>query len=123
MLAEAQLKFWKDFRQDVIMLENGVIAEAEACGSVAAYSDEQPARIVEHVLAGGLEKIDELEVPDPNTAFPMCEVIKATRILAHEIGKEVYIMGRSSLTIQFIHDLGGGLLTREIRCQRFPEMA
>jgi uroporphyrinogen decarboxylase len=95
MLAEAQLKFWKDFRQDVIMLENGVIAEAAACGSVAAFSDEQPARIVEHVLAGGLEGIDRLEVPDPNTVFPMCEVVKATRILAREVGKEVYIMGRA----------------------------
>ena len=95
MLAEAQLKFWKDFQQDVIMVENGVIAEAEACGSVAAYSDEQPARIVKHILAGSLEKIDELEVPDPNTAFPMCEVVKATRILAHELGDKVFIMGRA----------------------------
>ena len=95
MLAEAQMKFWKDFKQDVIMLENGVIAEAEACGSVAAYSDEQPARIVEHVLAGNLEKINSLEVPDPNTAFPMREVVKATRILSQELGKQVFIMARA----------------------------
>ncbi len=95
MLAEAQLRFWQDFGQDVIMLENGVIAEAEACGCKAVYSDEQPPRIVEHVLAQDLGKIDQLEVPDPYTTFPMCEVLKATHILSQEIGDRVYIMGRA----------------------------
>jgi len=95
MLAEAQLKFWKDFEQDVIMLENGVIAEAEACGSKAVYTDDQPPRIVEHLLAQDLSLIDRLEVPDPYTTFPLCEVLKATRILVREIGDRVYIMGRA----------------------------
>ena len=34
-------------------------------------------------------------VPDPYTAFPMCEIIKATRILAREIGDQVWICGRA----------------------------
>ena len=95
MLAEAQLRFWRDFGQDVIMLENGVIAEAEACGCQAVYPADQPARIVEHVLANGLEGVEALVVPDPYTTFPMCEVLKATRILAKEVGTQVYLMGRA----------------------------
>ena len=95
MLADAQIKFWKDFRHDVIMLENGVIAEAEACGCKAIYSNDQPPRIVEHILAQDLEKIDELKIPDPYTAFPMNEMLKATNILANEIGTQVYIMARA----------------------------
>ena len=95
MLADAQLSFWKDFCQDVIMLENGVIAEAEACGCKAVYTDEQPPRIVEHILAEDLEKVEQLKVPDPYKTFPMCEVLKATHILAQEIGDRVYIMGRA----------------------------
>ncbi len=94
MMAEAQLKFWKDFGHDVLLVENGVCAEAEACGCEVYYSDEAP-RVVGPVLAGGLEKIDELEIPDPNTAHPMCEVIKAVQILVKEIGDRVYIMGRA----------------------------
>ena len=32
MLAEAQLQFWRDFQQDMLLVENGVVAEAQACG-------------------------------------------------------------------------------------------
>ena len=42
-----------------------------------------------------LEDVDKLEVPDPYTAFPMCEIIKATRILSREIGDQVWICGRA----------------------------
>lgn len=94
MMAEAQLRFWKEFGHDVLLIENGVCAEAEACGCVVQYSDEPP-RVVEHVLAGGLEKVEELKVPDPYTAHPMCEVLKATRIVAREIGDRAFVMGRA----------------------------
>ncbi len=95
MLAESQLKYWRDFQHDVLLVENGVVAEAQACGCTAEYSDEQPADIVTHVLAGGLEGVADLEVPDPFTTHPMCEVLKAVRILAREIGDRVFIMGRA----------------------------
>jgi uroporphyrinogen decarboxylase len=86
MMAEAQLKFWRDFGHDMLLVENGVVAEAEACGCDVAYSVAQPPRVVGHILAEGLNRIDNLEVPDPYTAHPMCEVLRAVRILANEIG-------------------------------------
>ena len=47
------------------------------------------------MLAGGLERVRDLEVPDPTTTQPMCEVLKAVRILRHEIGDRAFIMGRA----------------------------
>lgn len=95
MLAESQLKYWKDFGHDVLLVENGVVAEAQACGCTAEYSGEQPADIVTHVLAGGLQGVADLEVPDPFTTHPMREVLEAVRILVREVGDRVFIMGRA----------------------------
>jgi uroporphyrinogen decarboxylase len=95
ILAESQLHYWKVVGHDVLLVENGVIAEAQACGCTIAYSADQPARVVEHILAGELEKVDELGIPDPEKAHPMCEVLKAVRILSRQVGKLVFIMGRA----------------------------
>ena len=95
MMAEAQLKFWREFGHDMLLVENGVVAEAQACGCAVEYFDGTPARVAGHILAGGLDKVEELEVPDPFTTFPMNEVLKAIQILAREVGDRVYIMGRS----------------------------
>jgi MtaA/CmuA family methyltransferase len=42
-----------------------------------------------------LDEIDKLVVPDPYTAHPLVENLKATRIVANEIGKEAFIIGRA----------------------------
>jgi MtaA/CmuA family methyltransferase len=95
MLAEAQLMFWKDFGHDMLLVENGVIAEAGACGCGIDFYDDGPPRVARHVLAEGLEKISELKVPDPFTTPPMSEVIKAVSILSREVGDRVFIQGRA----------------------------
>jgi MtaA/CmuA family methyltransferase len=107
MMAAAQLKFWRDFQQDMLLVENGVVAEAQACGCQVEYLDDGPARVSGHILAGGLEKIDSLEVPDPFSTPPMCEVLKAVRILVQEVGNRVFIMGRA--------DQGPGALALALR--------
>jgi uroporphyrinogen decarboxylase len=95
MLAEAQLRFWRDFRHEVLLVENGVVAEAEACGCGVEYVDDGPARVAEHILSGGLEKVDELAVPDPWTAPGTSVVLRAVQILRRELGDQVFIMGRA----------------------------
>lgn len=95
LLAESHLKYWRDFGHDVLLVENGVVAEAQACGCEVEYRPDQPADVIGHVLAEGLERIDDLEVPDPWTTHPMREVLKAVRILAREVGDRVFIMGRA----------------------------
>jgi uroporphyrinogen decarboxylase len=95
MIAESQLRYWRDFGHDMLLVENGVIAEAQACGCEAEYPADQPPDLLTHVLADGLERVADLEVPDPFTTHPMCEVIKAVRILSREVGDRVFIMGRA----------------------------
>lgn len=95
LMAESQLTYWRDFGHDVLLVENGVIAEAQACGCEAAYPVDQPPDLRSHILAEGLDRVLDLEVPDPFTTPPMCEVIKAVRILRREIGDRVFIMGRA----------------------------
>jgi MtaA/CmuA family methyltransferase len=95
LMAESQLAAWREFGHDMLLVENGVVAEAQACGCEVQYTDEQPADVVSHPLAAGLERIAELEVPDPFTTAPLSEVIKAVRILVREVGDRVFVMGRA----------------------------
>jgi len=95
MMAEAQLTFWRDFRHDMLLIENGVVAEAGACGCRVDFFDDRPPRVGEHVLAQSLEKVDGLVIPDPATTPPLSHVIDAVRILRRELGDTVFIMGRA----------------------------
>ena len=95
LMAEAQLKFWRDFGHDMLLVENGVVASAGACGCGVEFPDDRPPRVVKHVLEGGLEKLDQLEVPDPSTTPPMSHCIEAVRCLRRELGDKVFIMGRA----------------------------
>ena len=94
LLAEAMLRAWREFGHDMILLENGTACNAQACGVQVVYRhDAAPAAHIPVITS--LDEVDRLEVPDPYTAFPMCEIIKATRILSREIGDRVWICGRA----------------------------
>ena len=94
LMAEAQLNAWRTFGHDVIMLENGVCAEAEALGSAIRYTADGPPH-VEEPLIKEPEDIEKLRVPDPERTFPLNELLKATRIVKRETGGKVFINGRS----------------------------
>lgn len=93
-MAEAQLAAWREFDHDVIMHENGVCAEAEALGCKIAYQPDIAPHVAEP-LVRSLDKVDDLRIPDPETTFPLNEILKATRILVKETGGRVFIMGRA----------------------------
>lgn len=94
LLAEAMLKAWREFGHDMILLENGTACNAQACGVQVIYRDDAaPAAHIPVITR--LEDVERLRVPDPYTAFPMCEIIAATKILAREIGDRVWICGRA----------------------------
>jgi len=107
LIALSQLRAWKEFQHDMLLVENGVIAEAGACGCEIEFYDDGPPRVSKHILADRLEGVYDLVIPDPYTTFPMNEVIKAVKILVNEIGDEVFIMGRS--------DQGPGALAMALR--------
>jgi uroporphyrinogen decarboxylase len=109
LLAEAMLKAWREFGHDMILLENGTACNAQACGVQVIYRDD--AAPAAHIpVINRIEDVDTLRIPDPYTTFPMCEMLKATRILAREIGDRVWICGRAD---QGPMDLASQLLGME----------
>ncbi|MCC6579803.1 MAG: uroporphyrinogen decarboxylase family protein [Phycisphaeraceae bacterium] len=95
MLAAGQLASWRELRHDALLIENGVTAMAQALGSEIVYPKSIPPHVRRPLLADGLEGLDHLRVPDPRTAHPLCEVLKAVRICRRETQDKVFIMGRA----------------------------
>jgi uroporphyrinogen decarboxylase len=94
LLAQAMLDAWREFGHDMILLENGTGCNAEACGAEVSYRDDA-SPVAEKPLISSLDEVPGLKVPDPETTFPQCEIIKATRILSGEIGEEAWIVARA----------------------------
>lgn len=93
-MAEGQLQAWREFGHDVLILENGTAALAEACGAEVEYM-EGSAPVCHGPAIKSLDDIDKLVVPDPYKVFPLTENLKATRIVAQEIGDQAFIIGRA----------------------------
>ncbi|NWG16374.1 MAG: uroporphyrinogen decarboxylase family protein [Chloroflexi bacterium] len=94
LLAEAMLQAWRKFGHDMILLENGTACNAQACGLKVTYRDDMAPAAHDPIIKS-LSEVADLEVPDPYTAFPMNEILKATRILSKEIGDRVWICARA----------------------------
>jgi uroporphyrinogen decarboxylase len=94
LMAEAQLNGWRTFGHDLLMLEIGVCAEAEALGCSIRYSPDGPPHVAEPLIKQPAD-LDKLRVPDPERTFPLTEMLKATRIVKRETGGRVFINGRS----------------------------
>ena len=94
LLAEAQLFAWRRFKHDMVMMENGTIAMAQAMGCEVAYSDDHPPYVVQPVIRNWSD-IDKLRIPDPTQDFPLTCLLEAARVLSDEIGKEVFLQLRS----------------------------
>ena len=93
-MAQAQIGAWREFGHDVLLVENGTAALAEACGCAVEYlADTAP--VAHGPAIESLDDIDSLEVPDPYTAHPLKENLKATKIIADEIGDQAFIIGRA----------------------------
>lgn len=93
-MAEGQIAAWREFGHDVLILENGTAALAEACGCEVEYMDST-APVSHGPAIRSLDEIDKLVVPDPYKAHPLAENLKATRIVAQEIGDRAFIIGRA----------------------------
>lgn len=105
-MAEGQLRAWRRFGHDMLILENGTAALAEACGVRVVYqSDTAP--VAKEPAIGSLDEVDGLEVPDPWTNPILKELLKATRIVARETAGRAFVMGRA--------DQGPFSLAAEIR--------
>ncbi len=93
-MAEGQIKAWREFGHDVLLLENGTAALAQACGVGVEFLTESAPVAFEPAIQS-LDDLDKLHMPDPYTDYPLPELLKATRIVAREIGEQAFIMGRA----------------------------
>lgn len=105
-MAEGQIKAWRRFGHDVLLVENGTAALAEACGVQVQYqSDSAPVAKVPAIQ--NLDEVDNLTLPDPYKDPLLSELLKTTRIVVNEIGDQAFIIGRA--------DQGPFSLASEIR--------
>jgi MtaA/CmuA family methyltransferase len=93
LLAESQIRAWREFGHDVLILESGTSSSAEACGVEVVYRDDA-APVATRPVLERLEDVDKLELLDPWTTFPWSEILTATQIVADEIGDRAFIIGR-----------------------------
>jgi uroporphyrinogen decarboxylase len=94
LLGRAQLAAWKRFGHDMLLVENGTAALAEACGCEVSYI-KGGAPLIEKPLLKSLEEVASLRMPDPWNSPLSKAVLDATRFLLNHIGSEVYILGRA----------------------------
>ena len=94
LMAEGQIKSWRRFGHDVLMLENGTAALAQACGCEVQYL-ENSAPVVLSPAIESLEQVRDLKVPDPHKAHPLPELLKATRIVSRAVGNQAFIIGEA----------------------------
>jgi uroporphyrinogen decarboxylase len=93
-MAEGQIKAWKRFGHDVLLVENGTAALAEACGVQVEYQEDS-APVASQPAISSLDEIDQLEVPDPYRDPLLRELLKSTRIVVEEIGDKAFVIGRA----------------------------
>jgi uroporphyrinogen decarboxylase len=94
MMAESQILAWRRFGHDMLLIENGTAALAQAMGCGVLYADDTAPLAVEPVLER-LEDVDRLRLPEPDKDFPLTEILKAVSILRRELGDRVFVMGRA----------------------------
>ncbi len=105
-MAEGQIKAWQRYGHDILLVENGTAALAEACGVKVQYLEDS-APVAKIPAISSLDEVDSLEIPDPYKHPLLSELLKATRIVVEEIGDQAFIMGRA--------DQGAFSLACEIR--------
>lgn len=93
-MAEGQIKAWKRFGHDVLLVENGTAALAEACGVQVEYQEDS-APVASQPAIKSLDEIDKLTVPDPYKDPLLSELLKSTRIVVEEIGDKAFVIGRA----------------------------
>jgi uroporphyrinogen decarboxylase len=93
-MAEGQIKAWERYGHDVLLVENGTAALAEACGVQVEYQ-EDTAPVAKSPAIHSLDEVESLELPDPYKDPLLSELLKATRIVVEEIGDRAFVIGRA----------------------------
>lgn len=94
LMADAQYAAWARFKYDVVDLENGTAAMAEACGCEVEYPLDGPPSVLAPALAS-LDEVDRLRPVDPTRDGRLPEMLKATRLLHERLAGRACIVGEA----------------------------
>jgi len=89
-MAKALLAAYQRYGYDGICPGVDVVIEGEALGSITKQPEDAPACMVKPKIQK-LEDLDDLKIPNPRTDGRMPVVIKATELVAKEVGNTAYI--------------------------------
>ncbi|MFO7533063.1 MAG: uroporphyrinogen decarboxylase family protein [Candidatus Limnocylindrales bacterium] len=93
-MAQGHIASWREFGHDVVLVENGTAALAQACGVGVEYlADSAPVSFTPAIAS--LDELDRLVVPDPYTSEPLAQNLRATRLVVEAIGRDAFIIGRA----------------------------
>ena len=94
LLAKSRSIVYEEFGQDIIDIETGIAAEAEACGCEVEYPDDAAPWIKKPVL-NELKDVSKLRIPDPYRSRSMYANIEAVNIISNKLGKDIFIIGEA----------------------------
>jgi uroporphyrinogen-III decarboxylase len=114
-MAEGGIKAWRGYGQDLVILEHGPVALAQACGCQVEYLAGRAPALVRPVL-GSLDEVDQRVMPDVTTAHPLNENLKATRLAAKRIRLAYHICGNATRIMGDRVTTGAALLELDTRC-------
>ena len=92
LLARCQLQALDRYGYDAVFALMDTSVESEAAGSHLIYRAGIYPYVDRYALADAGE-VERLAVPDPRRCGRMPQMLKAARILRHEVGKEVLVVG------------------------------
>jgi len=92
LLARCQLQALDHYGYDAVFALMDVNVETEALGSVLTYRPGQYPFVQSYALADGRD-LDRLQVPDPQYAGRMPQLLKAATLLRQALGDEVLVVG------------------------------
>lgn len=93
-MAHAQITAWELFGHDMIDLENGVTALAQAVGCEVEYVEGGAPWVIAPALER-IEQVDRLKPIDPYADATLPEMIRATRRISKELGERVCLLSEA----------------------------
>ena len=94
-MAAAHIVTWEKYRHDMIDLENGVTALAQAVGCQVDFMNDNSPPYVAGPALDSIEQVDQLKPIDPYQDGTLSEMIEATRLIAQELGQHVCLLSEA----------------------------
>jgi uroporphyrinogen decarboxylase len=94
LMAMAHLAAWERFGYDILDLENGTVALAEALGCEVEYPESEPPRLVAPAIRH-VSEVHKLRCLDPTRDGSLPELLRATRLVVRHLRGRACVVGEA----------------------------